>query len=265
MKARYRLLSILLALAILPALCLSAAAETEEEADVNLLMAQDIATQRDLKDAEGRPLQVRKAPETAGRGFRRKGDPIQNYTGVLGYVALQNGWDTTQFITFRQTPWQLPWYQRGEDGQYTVRGIINHKTPVLVTGQNTVEGIGYTLYGYLEVIRLDTGESGWIDVKQFETVPYWTLPLTEAHLYGCCIAAYREKSRWLPIDMKGHRGPLPDDIRVLVIDQRTSVRRPSRDRVNNPILGIIFREKKASDVYYRTFLRFNPEDLKLVY
>ena len=53
MKARQRLLSILLALALLPALCLSAAAETEEESDVNLLMAEDIARLLPLLEEKG--------------------------------------------------------------------------------------------------------------------------------------------------------------------------------------------------------------------
>lgn len=266
MKARVRLLSTLLALVLLLAAGLPAAAEKEEQqADVNLLMALDVARKMDLKDGEGKPLIVRKAEEMTGRGKRGKGDPIPDYTGVMGYVALQNSWEVTQFSTFAQTPWQLPWYQQEEGGKYTVTGIINHKTPVLVIGQDTNEGLAYTLHGYLQVVRLDTEETGWIDVAQFATVPYWTLPLHEAYEYGCCIAAYREKSRYLPIDRKGRRGPLPDDIRVLVFDKTSAFRIPSRDKANNPILGIIFRDKKGTDAYFRTFLRFNEEDLKLVY
>ena len=265
MKANKKLLSILLILVLLLSACLSALAEGEEEKapDIDLIMALDAAGT--LTGPDGHPLRVHKAPSMEGRGIRSKGDPEQDYIGVVGYVALQTGWDVTQFSTFTQTPWELPWYEQVGDNEWKVSGIIAHKTPVLVADQKTYEGIGYRLMGYLKVCRLDTFEVGWIDVQQFVTVAYWKLPLEEAYQYGYCIAAYRENSRCLPIDRVGHRGPLPDGIRVLVCDWKSSTRYPSRDKVNNPIMGIIFRTNKASDSYFRTFLRFNMDDLTLIY
>lgn len=265
MKAKIRWLSALLAMITLLSGCLCASAEGTPGLDVDLLIAQEVAARLSLRDRDGNHMTVRKDPELKSRGVRQKGDPEPDYVGVLGYVALQADWEVTRFNTFTQTPWQLPFYKKKKDGSFVVKSAINHKTPVLVFEQETVEGLGYVLYGYLKVIRLDTGEAGWIDVGQFVTLPYWTLPLEEAYKYGFCIAAYRERSRYLPIDRKGRRGPLPDDIRVLICDQTTSFRIPSRDRANNPVLGIIFRNKQGSQSYYRTFLRFNEEDLSLVY
>jgi hypothetical protein len=265
-KAKYRRLSVLLILVLLVSACLPALAEKAEEEhapDIDLIMALDAAG--GLAGPDGKPLRVHKAPSLEGRGNRSKGDPEPNYVGVLGYMALQNGWEVTRFSTFTQTPWELPWYEQVGEDEWKISGIIAHKTPVLVADQKTYEGIGYGLRGYLKVCRLDTFEVGWIDVQQFVTVAYWKLPLEEAYHYGSCIAVYRERSRFLPLDRVGRRGPLPDGIRVLVCDWKSSTRYPSKDKTNNPIMGILFRSSQASDSYYRTFLRFNPEDLTLIY
>ena len=104
----------------------------------------------------------------------------------------------------------------------------------------------------------------WIDVTQFITVDYWNLPLPEAMKYGYCIAAYREKTRREPMDKKGHRGALPQGCRVLMCYSNPP-RYFSPDNLNNPLRGIVFRSRKESESYLRTFLFFNPEDLVLIY
>lgn len=267
MKARKKLLSILLMTVLLLSACLPVLADGKPaehpSGDIDLILALDAAGS--LPGPDGRPLRVHKDPSLEGRGVRSKGDPEQNYIGVLGYMALQTGWEVTQFSTFTQTPWELPWYEQTGEDEWKVSGIIAHKTPVLVADQKTYESMGYNLRGYLKVCRLDTFEVGWVDVQQFVTVPYWTLPLEEAYKYGYCIAAYKETSRYLPLDRTGHRGPLPDGVRVLICDWKSSTRYPSKDKANNPIMGIIFRTNQASDSYYRTFLRFSLDDLTLIY
>ena len=116
----------------------------------------------------------------------------------------------------------------------------------------------------LQVVRLDSRELAWIDVRQFVTVPYWTLELPEAVRYGFCIAVYNEQSRHQALDRKGHRGPLPDGTRVLMCDRRTS-RYLTPDREKNPLLGITFRNRDKKESYFRTFLFFDPADLTPVY
>jgi hypothetical protein len=108
-------------------------------------------------------------------------------------------------------------------------------------------------------------EETWIDVTQFVTVPYWTLELKEAAKYGFCVAVYRSRSRYEPMDRKKHRGPLPEATRVLLCDKTKFPRYNSPDKENHPLLGIVFRSQKESESYFRVFLFFNTEDLTLVY
>ena len=89
--------------------------------------------------------------------------------------------------------------------------------------------------------------------------------LKEAVRNGFCIAVYRSKSRYEPMDRKKHRGPLPDGTWVLMCDKAKFPRLNSPDRENNPLLGIIFRSNTGTESYYRFFLFFNEEDLTLVY
>ena len=268
MRARGRWLALLLVTALFLAAGLPAAkAATQEKAaaDIDIILALDVAGTLDLKGPNGSPLMIHRLAGSAGRGAHSKGEPEPDYIGVLGYAALQTGWDVTRFNTFVQTPWQLPWYEEDEKGSMKVANVINHKTPVLVFEQKIHESFGYSYTGYLHVARLDTFETGWIDVTQFVTVAYWKMELSEARKYGYCIAAYREKSRFLPMDGKGRRGPLPDGERVLLVDWKSSSRYTTKDKENNPYLGIIFRDSKDPNAYYRTFLHFNPEDLTLIY
>ena len=261
---------ILCALALLMALalsgCLSAQAEEAEWAgmrrDVTVILAQDAVRTYDLRNAEGKPLEPRMAPEMSGRGTPDVKGVEPDYRGVVGFMALQSEWEVSRFSTFNRTPWMLPAYD--EDGE-TVVGEIQHKTPVLVIDQRLKEGKAYKFAGRLLVVRLDTKKQVWVDVTQFVTVPYWTLELKEAVRNGFCIAVYRSKSRYEPMDRKKHRGPLPDGTWVLMCDKAKFPRLNSPDRENNPLLGIIFRSNTGTESYYRFFLFFNEEDLTLVY
>ena len=135
--------------------------------------------------------------------------------------------------------------------------------------------VGYvSLQADWEVSRFNTfTETPWIlpvyeqDGEEWKIagqIPYWTLALPEAVRYGFCIAVYNERSRSFAIDRKGHRGPLPEGIRVLMCDKRSS-RYISPDKEHNPLLGIIFRNQEDTRSYFRTFLFFGEEDLTLVY
>ena len=236
----------------------------DPEVDLDMVMARNIVTGYALLDEQGKYLEPRRAPEMTGRGTPERKGEEPDYRGVLGYMSLQNGWEGSRFNTFTRTPWQLPVYERDGD-RWKVTGSIRHKTSVLVVDQDLREGMGYKFIGHLDVIRLDTNERVWIDVAQFITVPYWTLPLSEAMYHGFCIAVYRSNSNYEPMDGKKHRGTLPEGLRVLMCDRRTSYRYVSPDRENRPLLGIVFRSKEEGESYFRSFLYFNPKDLTLVY
>lgn len=259
---------LLLALALLLSFCLPAGAEQGPDtdlSDITLVLAQDAVQTLNLKTPEGEVLRPRKAPEMKGRGFPDETGVEPDYRGVVGYMSLQVGWEVSRFNTFTDTPWYLPVFERSGDEFTAVEGkAIAHKTPVLVTDQVVREGIGHKFAGHLNVVRLDTMEQTWVDVTQFTTVDYWTLEISEAVKYGYCIAAYREKTRNEPIDRKAHRGALPQGWRVLMC-YSSPPRYFSPDNRNNPLLGIVFRSRKESESYIRSFLFFNPEDLVLIY
>jgi len=260
-----RLGSGLLVLILLLSCCCAVRAEQDAAVvDLDLLLAQNAAGLFRVKDASGNPLEPRKAPEMLGRGIPDTVGVEPDYRGVVGYVALQTDWEVSRFNTFSQTPWLFATYDRdGKDGWKQI-GTIRHKTAVLVVDQEIRESMGHKYIGYLQVIRLDVNDKLWIDVKQFVTVPYWTLELKEAINYGYCIAVYNDKSGELPINKKKRHGPLPEGTRVLVCDKR-SARYISSDMEHNPMLGIVFRSNEAGGSYFRTFLFFNPRDLTMVY
>ena len=262
---RQRVGALLAALVLLLSVCPAGQAETPAGPDfVTMILAEDAVRQYDLRDAEGNPLTPRAAPEMKGRGNPDVPGEEPDYRGAVGYMVLQSSWDMSRFSTFASSPWVLPVYE--PDGRrWKIAGDIQHKTPVLVTDQRLKEGQGHKFVGYLQVVRLDSGEQAWIDVTQFVTVPYWTMDLEDAVGYGYCIAVYSGRSGISPVDRKGNRGTLAADTRVLMCDPLFSLRYISPDRENNPLLGIVFRDGETEGTYYRTFLFFSPEDLTLVY
>lgn len=258
--------AILLALILAAGLFSAAPAEgapAPAPMDVDLIMARNAIAGFHVTGADGQLLEPYKAPDKQGRGIPDEKGVEPDYLGVVGYVSLQSGWEVSSFNTFRQTPWQLPFYEE-KGGEWTVAGTVKHKTPVLVVGQEIREGKGHKYFGYLHVVRLDNQSMIWIDVTQFVTVPYWTFDLREAVKYGYCIAVYKDASRNQPMDRKKHHGSLPDGLRVLMCYTLSS-RYFSPDKVRNPLLGIVFKSSERKDAYTRSFLFFNEDDLTLIY
>ncbi len=261
--AARRILILALAALLCAGFAVSAAAESPEPVDVDLILAQNAAVAFSLKGPDGKLLKPRKAEELKGRGEPDVVGEEPDYRGIVGYMALQTSWEVSRFNTFTQTPWLLPVYENTGE-KWKVVDTIKHKTPVLVVEQRIREQKGHKFAGYLKVVRLDTHHMIWVDVKQFVTVPYWTMDLEKAVQYGYVIAVYRNNSRYEPMDNKKHRGTLPDGLRVLMCDTKTA-RYFSKEPAHNPLLGIVFRSKEEKDAYYRTFLFFNRDDLSMVY
>ena len=257
----------LLALALLLSCGVPALADPEMPAvDLDLLLAENAAAMFRPKDADGNLLTPHKDLTLQGRGIPDTAGEEPDYRGIVGFMALQTDWEVSRFSTFANMPWLLPTYDRDGKGGWKQIGSIRHKQAVMVVDQEIQESKGKKYAGYLQVIRLDVNDKLWVDVKNFVTVPYWTLPLEEAVQYGYCVAVYREKSRELPMDKKRHHGPLPEGTRVLMCDRRTMLSRLlSPSPATNPLPGIIFRSSEQGKAHLRNFLFFNPEDLTLVY
>ena len=266
-KMTRRAAALLLALALAAGLFPAVLAEqpaAPAAMDVDLIMAKNAIAGFGIQGADGKTMEPRRAPDMRGRGLPDETGVEPDYRGVVGYASLQGDWEVSRFNTFTQTPWQLPVYEE-KGGEFTAANdSIKHKTPVLVIDQQIREAKGHKFIGYLKVVRLDIHHIVWIDVTQFVTVPYWTYELKEAMKYGYCIAVYRNKSRYEPMDRKKHRGTLPDGLRVLMC-YTASARYFSPNRETNPLLGIVFKGKEKKDAYTRTFLFFNQEDLTLIY
>lgn len=254
--------ALLLALLLLLSVSVPARAAQNDLSDVTLMLAQNAVANYRLTDMQGQTLRPRLAPGLKGRGLPDETGGMPDYVGVVGYAALQTDWKVSRFDSFTATPWILPVYR--EDGAELPNDMIRHKTPVLVMDQFLRAGKGGRYTGTLDVIRLDTIKTARINVTNFVTVPYWTLELSEAVMYGYCIAAYKQAGEYEPVDRKGHRGTLPEGTRVLMCYSNPP-KFTSPDEEHNPLLGIVFRSIKDTDSVFRTFLFFNPEDLSLIY
>ena len=266
-KLTKRAATLLLALALAAGLVSTAPAEqaaASASMDVDLIMAKNAITGFNVRGADGKLLEPRRAPEMQGRGLPDQSGVEPDYRGVVGYASLQTSWEVSRFNTFTETPWQLPVYTEKSGEFAPADDSIKHKTPVLVIDQQIRESKGHKFVGYLKVVRLDIHRIVWLDVTQFVTVPYWTYDLREALKYGYCIAVYRNSTRHEPMDRNKHRGTLPDGLRVLMC-HTVSSRYISPDKENNPLLGIVFKSRDKKDAYTRTFLFFNQEDLTLIY
>lgn len=114
-----------------------------------------------------------------GRG---KGHKPEEYIGLVGYAALEKGYDIHDYTLIEH--WEIPTYQ--QDKQFWVEtGALPHKTKVVVKEQllENTSRCGYS--GYLLVERSDTGEQVYINVKDFVTTPYWLSDdLVQAVRYG---------------------------------------------------------------------------------
>lgn len=254
--------ALLLALLMFLSVSVSAQAAPNDLSELTLMLAQNAADNYRLTDAQGQLIRPRLAPELKGRGSPDEDGVMPDYVGIAGYAALQTDWKVSRFNSFASTPWILPVYR--EDEAELPNDMIRHKTPVLVVDQYLRAGKGGKYTGMLDVIRLDTMKSCRINVINFVTVPYWTLDLSEAVKYGYCIAIYRSADGHKPMDRKGHRGMLPEGTYVLMCFSNPP-KYTSPDTENNPLMGIVFRNKSGNEAQFRTFLFFDPGDLSLVY
>ena len=142
-------------------------------------------------------------------------------------------------------------------------GSLAHKTPVLVTRQRLKDNGkgGYT--GWLEIVRLDTGATCYLQVSCFVTAPYWNLPLTDTPLFGYCIAVYRESPGQAPHDEAGIPRTFRDGTKVLIpYEGACPVNSPDPENLN--IQGIVFTGNEsgtsAPEIIY-----FREADLIVLY
>ncbi len=199
------------------------------------------------------------------RGIVGKSKSEPNYIGVLGYAAVYEDQNLEKDKSFGATPWKIPVYKK--DKQFWEKnGTIDHKTEIVIIGQELeMPKRSYSnsrCTGYLHVIRMDTGDSCWLDVSNFVTSPYWVRSLEIAQEKGYCIATFKQVSDYYPIT-KGNERAMLDDGTLVLLPIKSKIYATSPDRNNNPIAGIVFKEWKYGLGGVTVF--FNIADLSLTY
>ena len=192
-----------------------------------------------------------------GRGNSDIGRSEPEYVGIIGYVALEKGYNTSDYTLIEE--WTVPTYQ--QDKQFWVEnGTIEHKTEVLVKEQ-LLEHRSHGWYkGYLLVERTDTKEQVYINVKDFITNPYWLNDdLIEAVRYGDLIAEFNQVSDYYPVKSNGNKAEIENGASVLIVDDTgMSTKKVNAD--TNQLEVIVLSGKSKG-----TKALVNKDDLTVIY
>lgn len=193
-----------------------------------------------------------------GRGNADVGRSEPEYVGIIGYVAIREGY--LMDVAIEDLAWIVPTYE--QDKQFwNETSNVEHKTEVLVKEQ-ILEHQGYGRYsGYLLVERTDTKEQFYIDVKDFVTNPYWLNADTEeAVRIGDFIAEFKQLSDYYPVDKDGEKVELKDGTLVLATGTTGTYGGNGPDNDTNQIEVVVLSEDANTS---RIFI--NKEDLTIVY
>ena len=192
------------------------------------------------KDQDLEGIVIRQNGQIHGRGI--SDDPSgeePDYVGLIGYAAARYE-DIVPEKDGISLPWTVPAYLLFEKKWYYSMPM-QHKTGVLVIKQVLKEKGSGRYTGRLKVIRLDTGETCWMNVENFITVPYWFYPARRSVRYGCTVAVYRRQGNRFPTDVDGNPAEVADDTDVMIPGNGPGEAKvPDGSRM---IPGIICREK----------------------
>lgn len=179
-----------------------------DAAEIAAVKEADSALYQYQTKQDGKVLSVRRSyVEDRGTVGKSKYEP--DYIGSLGYAAVYENQKLDKTDAFSKTPWTIPVYQK--DKQFWEQaGTIEHKTEIVVIGQELeMPKRSYSTSrcsGYLHVIRMDTGETCWLNVENYVNSPYWDNSLTRALEKGYCIATFKQVSDYYPVT-KGNEKP----------------------------------------------------------
>lgn len=238
--------------------------ENADADEIAAVQKSESALYRYEAQQSGNVLNVRRSwADDRGMVGTSKYEP--DYIGALGFAAVYDNQNMEKNANFGTTPWKVPVYQK--DKQFWQEtGSIDHKTEVVVIGQELeLPKRSYSTSrcsGYLQVIRMDTGEACWLNVENFVTSAYWEKSLTGAMEKGYCIASFKQVSDYYPVTKGKEKTELEDGTLVL-LPMKSKNYASSPDKTNNPIVGIVFKEWKYGFGGVNVF--FNEADLTLVY
>ncbi len=220
----------------------------------------EIGNTDDLKEYQKVTMSFYDATDLKGRGVRdHAGEP--NYVGAYGYAVVYTEADLENTPGYTDTPWTIPIYVRNDDA-YTLDSFIAHKTRIGIISQELTKQNGREYRGFLEFENLENGQIRYINVKNFVTVPYWDLDITNAVAKGYVIAEFRQSSQYAPVDKNGKKVIVQKDSKVL-LPARGTYYVSTMNRVDYQIVGVVFEKENNKTVPQYVF--FNKNDLKMVY
>lgn len=210
---------------------------------------------------EPKPISFYEATDLNGRGLVDVAGREPDYIGVIGFATVFTEANLETNAEFDKTSWTVPTYQKTTDGMKQT-GKIEHKTKIGIISQELSKQNGREFQGYLEFQDLSTGKTGYINVKNFVTNQYWKEEVSVATERGYCVAQFRQKSKYIPVNKNGERITIKDATKIL-LPARGTYYISVMDRINYQILGIIF--VKRNNKMEPQYVFFNKKDLTLTY
>lgn len=184
-----------------------------------------------------------------------------SYLNAIGFVAVYSNNELEKNPDYSVLPWVVPVYSRTEKGWEQV-DTIEHKSKIGIISQELSKENGKEYQGFLEFQEIETGKRGYINVKNFITVPYWELAVSECVEKGYGIATFNQNSKYNPAQKDGKPAKIKNGTQVLLPAKGTyyvSI----MDRVHYQILGIVFETK--NNKMESQYVFFNKNDLSIDY
>ena len=259
-KTRRRLLCALMAILLLAGAAGSAAAESMM-GSTELLIAESVLQKLGITAEDGNPVHARWDMGNRGRGQPGPDGKTPDYIGQIGYAVPANDWDLSRQPFVLDGSWGIPGYREGEERMVRIT-MIGHKTPVVVLNQELYADEEGHYAKYLEIIRLDTSEICWMNIRNFTAVPYWQFTAEECAEYGYGLAVFREASRYAPRTVSREIVSPRDGTRVL-IPPTELINYVNPDPANLQIAGVMI--EVVGKTIRRRIVFFNRDDLTLFY
>ena len=239
--------AVILLLALL-ACAIPAGADTAPKNDIDnmtgetqIILAEAALQKRRMTDDSLDDIHVHQNGQIFGRGISDEPSGAEpDYIGLVGYAAVANNTEVSLDADATGFPWTVPAYMLFEKRWYYTKSL-QHKTGVLVVRQMLKDAGNGRYTGRLQVIRLNTMETCWMDVENFVTVPYWFYPPRRAVRYGSTVAAYRRQGNRIPTDEEGNPVEVAEDTGVMIPGYGVWDKRPPAG--SQMIPGIIYEEK----------------------
>lgn len=196
-----------------------------------------------------------------GRGFADIPGIEPQYQNTIGYAAVYSNNNLESNAGIAETPWFIDVYEKNNQ-KWEKTGKLDHKSRIVILNQELTKKNAKEFQGYLEFQNVLTGVTGYIDVRNYVTVPYWDFDnINLAIEKGYCIASFKQTSKFPPVLKDGKKVSVDDDTLILLPAKGTYFISVS-DKINYSVLGIVFDKDDESK---KEYVFFNINDLTMIY